>query len=164
MPRTSIIDSAKAERAAFILKNAPFLTAEEAMLAAKFHPEQASLKSMQRNIQRSLPGGTKRDSIALLNSSSHAVTSISVRSDKMSDISPLTDTSGRIGTDENTPPSPPRKEKKQRKTAKQAHDSRAAKLERDLKYKAAHKEATILYDREVRKKMLRCHSGRLKIW
>jgi hypothetical protein len=65
----------------------------------------------------------------------------------------MTDASSKqIGeTDENTPPSPPRKEKKQQKTAKQAHDSRAAKLERDLKLKAAHKETTILYNRELEK-------------
>jgi hypothetical protein len=59
MPQTSVIDSEKAERAAYILKNAPFLTAEEAMLAAKFPAEQASLKSMQRKVRQTLPGGTK---------------------------------------------------------------------------------------------------------
>jgi hypothetical protein len=149
MPRTSVIGAAKAERAAFILKNAPFLTAEEAMLAAKFSSEQASLKSMQRNVRRSLPGGTKRNSIALLSTSSHPVTSISTHSDKISDISPLTDTTGRIETDENTPPSPQQMPKKQRKTAKQAQDTRASNHSNKLKYKAAHKEATKLYDREL---------------
>ncbi len=151
MPRTSVIDSEKAERAAYILKHAPFLTAEEAMLAAKFPAEQASLNSMQRKVRRSLPGGTKRDSIALLSTSSHAVTSISLTSDKVSDISPLTDTSGRIGTDENTPPSPQQKPKKQRKTAKQAQDTKASNHAGKLKYKVAHKEATTLYDRELGK-------------
>jgi hypothetical protein len=151
MPRTSVIDSAKAKRAAYILKNAPFLTAEEAMLAAKFPAEQAKLKSMQRNVRRNLPGGTKRDSIALLTASSHSVTSISVSSDKFTDISPLTDASERSEMDENTPPSPQQKPKKQRKTSKQAQDMRVANHEMQLKLKKAHKEATIMYDREVGK-------------
>ena len=113
MPRTSGIDAEKAERAALILKHAPFLTAEEAMLAAKFPAEQASLKSMQRKVRRSLPGGTKRNSIAISSSSGHAGTSISINFDKLSDISPLTDASGQIEMDENTPLSPQQKAKKQ---------------------------------------------------
>ncbi len=39
------------------------------VLAAKFPSEQASLKSMQRNVRQSLPGGTKRNSIAISSSS-----------------------------------------------------------------------------------------------
>ena len=106
MPQTSVIDSAKAKRAVYILKNAPFLTAKEAMLAAKFPAELAKLKSMQQNVRWNLPGGTKQDSIALLTASSHGVTSISVSSDKFTDFSPLTDASQQIEMDENTPPSP----------------------------------------------------------
>jgi hypothetical protein len=122
------------------------------MLAAKFLSEQASLKSMQCNVRRSLPGRTKRDSIAILSTSSHAGTSITVNSDKFTDISPLTDASGRVETDENTPPSPQQRPKKQRKTAKQAQDTRASNHAIKLKYtKAAHKEATKLYDRELGK-------------
>lgn len=70
MPQTNNIDSAKAERAAFILlkHDAPFLIVKLAILAAKFLSEQASLKSMQRNVRWSLPDRRKHNSIAILTS------------------------------------------------------------------------------------------------
>jgi hypothetical protein len=148
MSRVTIVDQPKVAVAASILIRAPMLTVREAMLAAEFSVSEASMKSLQRKVTRSLPHKTKRGlKHAALPTSSILSQKSTGGSSTMSDISPLTDISGI----ENVPPSPPQKTKKQQLTTKQAQDKRAHDLVTKTKAKKAHKEATILYDRERHK-------------
>ena len=148
MSTKAVADQPKVARAASILIRAPMLTVREAMLAAEFSVSEASMKSLQRKVTRSLPHKTKRGlKHAALPTSSILSQKSTGGSSTMSDISPLTDISGI----ENVPPLPPQKTKKQRLTTKQAQDKRAHDLVTKTKAKKAHKEATILYDRERQK-------------
>jgi len=147
MSTKAVADQPKVAVAASILIRAPMLTVREAMLAAEFSVSEASMKSLQRKVTRSLPHKTKRGLKHALPTSSILTQKSTGGSSTISDISPLTDISGK----ENVPPSPPQKEKKQRLTTKQAQDKRAHDLVAKTKAKKAHKEATILYDRERQK-------------
>jgi hypothetical protein len=128
------------------------LTVREAMLAAEFSVAEASMKWLQRKVTRSLPLNTKCGLKHPLPASS-ILTRKSTGSSSSTNISPLTDDSGiRHENIENVPPpSPPQKMKKQRLTAKQVQDKRENDLVMKTKAKKAHKEATILYDRERKK-------------
>jgi len=147
MPRTSVLDPEKVAKAASLLKQAPILTVRQAMLASEFTIKEASTKWMQRKVARSLPGKTKRNSTD--NSSDHRpVSSISNRNSEISTtMLPLSDPSF-VVNDKNKSPSPQRKLKKHRLTSKQAQDERENNLWEKTKYKKAHKEATVLYDKE----------------
>ena len=147
MSTKAVADQPKVAVAASILIRAPMLTVREAMLAAEFSVSEASMKSLQRKVTRSLPHKTKRGLKHALPTSSILTQKSTGGSSTISDISPLTDISGK----ENVPPSPPQKEKKQRLTTKQVQDKRAHDLVTKTKAKKAHKEATILYDRERQK-------------
>ena len=151
MSTDAIADQPKVARAASILIRAPTLTVREAMLAAKFSVSEASMKWLQRKVTRSLPLKTKRGLKHPLPTSSILYRK-SMRSSSCTDISLLTDDSGnRHENIENVPPSPPQKMKKQRLTTKQVQDKREHDLVMKMKAKKAHKEATILYDRERQK-------------
>ncbi|KAL3771166.1 hypothetical protein ACHAWU_004789 [Discostella pseudostelligera] len=154
MSTKAVADQPKVARAASILIRAPTLTVREAMLAAEFSVAEASMKWLQRKVTRNLPHKTKRGlKHSLPASSILARKSTGSSSSSSSNISPLTDDSGiRDDNIENVPPpSPPQKMKKQRLTAKQVQDKRENDLVMKTKAKKAHKEATILYDRERQK-------------
>jgi len=143
-------DQPKLARAASILIRAPTLTVREAMLAAEFSVSEASMKCLQRKVARRLPLKTKGSLKHPLISSTISRKSTGSSS---TEISSLTDDSGNRDENniENVPPSPPQKMKKQRLTTKQVQDKREHDLVMKTKAKKAHKEATILYDRERQK-------------
>jgi hypothetical protein len=64
MPRTSILDEDKVKAAVAILTRAKGLTVREAMILAKFTEAEASTKSMQWKVARSMPMKAKKASLA----------------------------------------------------------------------------------------------------
>ena len=146
MPKTSLVDEEKLKKAVSILIRGPNLTVREAMLAAEFSLEEANTKFMQRKVARSLPGKSKGGNKAM------PLSVIDINRSTSSALSQLTDPSGTTPRNNgNFSPSPPRKTKKQRLNSKQAQDKRESGLYEKGRFAKAHKAATVLYDKELKK-------------
>ena len=147
MPRSSLCDADKVAKAVSILTRAPTLSVREAMLAAEFPASEASTKSMQRKVARSLPGKSKGG--MKTNNLQRPPPVSSVHLDNT--VSELSDLTNVLSTNGNFSPSPPRKMKKQRLNSQQAQDKRESDLYMKSRRSKAHKAATLLYDKERNK-------------
>jgi hypothetical protein len=112
MPRKSLVNQTKVDKAVSILKRAPTLMVHEAMLLGGFKQKECNTKSIEWKVARSLLGKSK-GRLADISMDSRPLSNVDINS-LSSWASPLTDPSLTMSImKENLSPSPPQKLKKQ---------------------------------------------------